>query len=76
MQLPSHWMVPFFLIRVHLELIQNEEAIELLSALQRSGFGKCNEVLAQLAVANHNLRGIIFLLVPYEGIIFNLINIV
>lgn len=69
-------MVPFFLIRVHLELIQNEEAIELLSALQRSGFDKCNEVLAQLAVANHNLRGIIFLLVPYEGIIFNLINIV
>ncbi|XP_026468808.1 cell division cycle protein 23 homolog [Ctenocephalides felis] len=58
LQLPSHWMVPFFLIRVHLELIQNEEAIELLSALQRSGFDKCNEVLAQLAVANHNLRDV------------------
>ena len=55
--LPDHWMKQFFLAHTCLELQLNEEAFRLYTLLSEKGFGHSTYVMAQIAVAYHNLRG-------------------
>lgn len=53
-----HWMNVFFLAYVYLEHLQNEEALEIYYDLQSQGFNKSTYIMAQMAIAYHNRRGI------------------
>ncbi len=57
LSLPEHWVRHFFLAQTSLELQQNEDAFRLYSELQDAGFARSSYVMAQIAVAYHNLRG-------------------
>ena len=39
-----------------LELQQNEEALQIYSALKDAGLNNCTYIMAQIAIALHNLR--------------------
>ncbi|KAG1691495.1 Cell division cycle protein 23 [Nymphon striatum] len=56
--IPDHWMKHFFFAHTYLELQMNEEALTLLMKLQESGFGDSTYVMAQVAIAFHNMRDV------------------
>jgi len=58
LSLPNHWLRNFFLAHTHLELQLNEEALRLYTALSEAGFERCTYVMAQTAVAYHNVRDV------------------
>ncbi len=58
--LPDHWMKHFFLAHTYLELQLNEEAFQMYTMINEKGFSNSTYVMAQLAVAYHNLRGTSF----------------
>lgn len=58
LQLPDHWMRFFFLAYSYLELQLNEQALALYQELSKVGFGESTHVVAQMALAYHNMRDV------------------
>ncbi len=58
LDLPDHWARHFFLAHTHLELQLNEQALETYFGLQAGGLHESTYVLAQVAIAFHNMRRI------------------
>lgn len=55
--LPDHWIKYFFMANTNLEQLCNDEALEIYTNLQDSGFEKSHYLMAQVAIAHHNRRG-------------------
>ena len=73
LSLPDHWMKQFFLAHTYLELQLNEEAFRVYTLLGEKGFGHSTYVMAQIAVAYHNLRGYVtFLLKMFVEFVYSL----
>ena len=57
LDLPDHWIKHFFIAHTNLELQLNNEALEIYGGLQRNdGLNESTYILAQIAIAYHNLR--------------------
>ncbi|XP_077530500.1 cell division cycle protein 23 homolog isoform X1 [Haemaphysalis longicornis] len=56
LDLPDHWIKHFFLGHVFLELQLSEEALRVYKQLQQGPFQDSPYIMAQVAVAHHNLR--------------------
>ncbi|XP_077493913.1 uncharacterized protein LOC144104653 [Amblyomma americanum] len=56
LNLPDHWMKQFFLGHSYLELQLNDEVLETYSRLQKGPFMESTYLMAQLAIAYHNMR--------------------
>ena len=56
LNLPDHWIKDIFLAHTYLELQLNEEALEIYFALQQAGLQESTYLLAQVAIAFHNMR--------------------
>ncbi|KAJ9577237.1 hypothetical protein L9F63_006211, partial [Diploptera punctata] len=56
--LPDHWMKQFFLGQTYLEQQRNEDALEIYFSLQERGFDKSTYLIAQTAIAFHNIRDV------------------
>ncbi|XP_055928832.1 cell division cycle protein 23 homolog [Argiope bruennichi] len=54
--LPNCWMKDFFLAHTYLEIQMNESALEIYNKLMDQGFSKSTYVMAQIAIAYHNMR--------------------
>eukprot|EP00096_Caligus_rogercresseyi_P011405 TRINITY_DN4475_c0_g2_i1.p1 TRINITY_DN4475_c0_g2~~TRINITY_DN4475_c0_g2_i1.p1 ORF type:complete len:637 (+),score=174.58 TRINITY_DN4475_c0_g2_i1:32-1942(+) len=54
--LPDHWIKHFFLAHTYLELQLNEQALNVYFRLQRGGLQESTYILAQVAIAFHNMR--------------------
>lgn len=54
--LPDVWIKDFFLAHTYLEIQMNELALEIYSRLMDIGFAKSTYVMAQIAIAYHNMR--------------------
>ena len=59
LSLPDHWMKQLFLAHAYLELQLNEDALQMYSALMENGFSKSTYIMAQVAGAHHNMRGLL-----------------
>ena len=59
LSLPSHWIKQFFLAQMYLELQLNDEALRIYQELEENGFHKSSYIVAQVAVAFHNMRGMV-----------------
>ena len=58
LDLPDHWIKNVFLAHTYLELQLNEKALEIYFALQDAGLQESTYLLAQVAIAYHNMRGV------------------
>jgi len=56
LDLPDHWIKNIFLAHTYLELQLNEQALEIYFALQEAGLQESTFLLAQVAIAFHNMR--------------------
>ena len=56
LELPDHWIKNIFLAHTYLELQLNEQALEIYDALQAAGLHESTYLLAQVAIAFHNMR--------------------
>ena len=56
LDLPDHWIKNIFLAHTYLELQLNEQALEIYFALQEAGLQESTYLLAQVAIAFHNMR--------------------
>jgi len=56
LQLPSSWISHLFTAHTHLELQQNEEALQIYFGLSSAGLQNSTYIMAQIAIAFHNLR--------------------
>eukprot|EP00088_Acartia_fossae_P022234 TRINITY_DN2348_c0_g1_i15.p1 TRINITY_DN2348_c0_g1~~TRINITY_DN2348_c0_g1_i15.p1 ORF type:complete len:612 (-),score=157.17 TRINITY_DN2348_c0_g1_i15:648-2453(-) len=56
LDLPDSWIRHMFTAHTDLELQQNEEALQIYSALKDAGLNNCTYIMAQIAIALHNLR--------------------
>ncbi|KAH7938863.1 hypothetical protein HPB52_001485 [Rhipicephalus sanguineus] len=56
LELPNHWMKEFFLGHTYLELQLNEEVLETYEQLQKGPFLESTYLMAQVAIAYHNMR--------------------
>merc|ERR1719431_705730 len=56
--LPDHWIKFFFLAYSYLELQLNEQALALYQELFKVGFAESTHVVAQMALAYHNMRDV------------------
>uniref|UniRef100_A0A2R5LLS6 Cyclosome subunit 8 n=1 Tax=Ornithodoros turicata TaxID=34597 RepID=A0A2R5LLS6_9ACAR len=56
LRLPDHWMKKFFIGHTYLELQLNEEVLEIYHQLQSNGFESSTYLMAQIAIAYHNMR--------------------
>ncbi|GAB6022910.1 Anaphase-promoting complex subunit 23, variant 2 [Chamberlinius hualienensis] len=56
--LPDVWVKQFFLAHAYVELQLNEEALQIYNALRDYGFSNCTYIMAQIAIAFHNMRDI------------------
>merc|ERR1719481_1982085 len=56
LQLPDHWCKHLFLAHTYLELQQNEQAVEIYFGLSRAGLADSTYIMAQVAIAFHNMR--------------------
>jgi len=56
--LPSHWIKFFFMAYSYLELQLNEQALTLYQELSKVGFAESTHVVAQMALAYHNMRDV------------------
>merc|ERR1719481_969849 len=56
LQLPDHWCRHVFLAHTYLELQQNEQAVEIYFGLSRAGLSNSTYIMAQVAIAFHNMR--------------------
>ncbi|CAN7995196.1 unnamed protein product [Ixodes hexagonus] len=56
LDLPDHWMKRFFLGHTYVELQLNKEVLEIYEQLQRDGFAESTYLMAQVAIAHHNMR--------------------
>ncbi|CAN7993749.1 unnamed protein product [Ixodes pacificus] len=56
LELPDHWMKKFFLGHTYVELQLNDEVLETYEELQRDGFADSTYLMAQVAIAHHNMR--------------------
>ena len=61
LNLPNHWMKHFFVAHTYLEQQLNDEALQIYTELQNSGFSESTYLLAQTAIAHHNKRGFQFI---------------
>ena len=52
----DHWTKHLFLAHTHLELQLNEQALEIYFGLQAGGLQDSTYILAQVAIAFHNMR--------------------
>lgn len=57
LKLPDHWMKHLFIALTYLELQLNDDALRCYQQLLDSHFSCSTYVMAQLAMAYHNLRG-------------------
>lgn len=57
LSLPNLWVRSLFLAQVYLELQLHEEALEIYQAFMDAGFSRSNFIIAQIAIAHHNMRG-------------------
>ncbi|XP_006811611.1 cell division cycle protein 23 homolog [Saccoglossus kowalevskii] len=53
---PNHWIKEFFLAHIYLELQMHEEALLKYDFLKEAGFHKSTYIMAQIAMATHNMR--------------------
>ncbi|XP_067118265.1 cell division cycle protein 23 homolog [Centruroides vittatus] len=58
LMLPDHWIKEFFLAHAYLELQLNEEALSIYTHLQDIGFAASTYIMAQIAIAYHNMRDV------------------
>lgn len=58
LSLPDHWIKQFFLAQMYLELQLNDEALRIYQELEENGFHKSSYIVAQVAVAFHNMRDV------------------
>lgn len=58
LQLPDHWMRQFFIGHTYLELQLNEEVLQIYQDLQNNGFEASTYLMAQVAIAYHNMRSV------------------
>jgi len=58
LRLTDHWMKFFFLANTYLELQLSEQALEIYQKLSEVGFSKSTHVMAQMAIAFHNMRDV------------------
>nr|XP_032806261.1 cell division cycle protein 23 homolog [Petromyzon marinus] len=58
LSLPDHWMREFFLAHMYTELQLISEALLKYQALLDAGFSRSTYIVAQIAVAYHNIRDI------------------
>ena len=56
LDLPDHWMKNMFLAHAYVELQLNEQALEIYFGLQAGGLQHSTYLLAQVAIAYHNMR--------------------
>lgn len=56
LDLPEHWMKHFFLSHFYLESQLNEQALQIYFGLQRAELTDSTYILAQVAIAFHNMR--------------------
>merc|ERR1719481_2325434 len=56
LELPDHWCRHVFLAHTYLELQQNEQAVEIYFGLSRAGLADSTYIMAQVAIAFHNMR--------------------
>lgn len=56
LSLPNCWMKDFFLAHTYLEIQMNESALEIYTDLVDAGFSKSTYIMAQIAIAYHNMR--------------------
>ncbi|XP_040581554.1 anaphase-promoting complex subunit 8 isoform X2 [Lepeophtheirus salmonis] len=56
LDLPDHWIKHFFLAHTYLELQLNEQALSIYFRLQSGGLQESTYILAQVAIAFHNMR--------------------
>merc|ERR1719334_454241 len=56
LDLPNHWCRHVFLAHTYLELQQNEQAVEIYFGLSRAGLSNSTYIMAQVAIAFHNMR--------------------
>ena len=53
-------MKEFFIAHTYLELQLNEEALKRYTNLSENGFSTSTYIISQIAVAHHNVRGMLF----------------
>ncbi|PVD30088.1 hypothetical protein C0Q70_09349 [Pomacea canaliculata] len=58
LSLPNLWVRSLFLAQVYLELQLHEEALEIYQAFMDAGFSRSNFIIAQIAIAHHNMRDV------------------
>lgn len=56
LELPDHWCRHIFLAHTYLELQQNDQAVEIYFGLSRAGLSESTYIMAQVAIAFHNMR--------------------
>jgi len=56
LQLPDTWIRHLFTAHTYLELQQNEEALQIYFGLSSAGLQNSTYIMAQIAIAFHNLR--------------------
>lgn len=66
--LPDHWMKYFFLAQVYLEQLNNE-ALEIYYNLHSQGFEMSTYIKAQMAIAYHNRRGSLCLIIVFNRLL-------
>ncbi|XP_042901182.1 cell division cycle protein 23 homolog [Parasteatoda tepidariorum] len=67
--LPDCWIKDFFLAHTYLEIQMNESALEIYSSLMEAGFSKSTYVMAQIAIAHHNMRNLEEAIVGFQDIL-------
>jgi len=56
LDLPNHWIKYMFIAHAYIELHLNQQALEIYFGLQTGGLGNSTYLLAQIAIAYHNMR--------------------
>jgi len=56
LDLPNHWIKYMFSAHTYIELHLNQQALEIYFGLQTGGLDKSTYLLAQIAIAYHNMR--------------------
>lgn len=59
LSLPDHWIKQFFKALVYLELQLNEEALKIYQDMEENGFCKSTYIVANIALAYDNMRGLL-----------------
>jgi len=56
LDLPDHWIKYMFVAHAYVELHLNQQALEIYFGLQSGGLSESTYLLAQIAIAYHNMR--------------------